>query len=200
MTQAQTMQDLFQESTVPFYWFGIDFSHVQLIASFAQSEESGEKNAELLKNKYFKGWNNLFIYEADKYNVSEMLHKKSVEINLDPITKINNQANVEEMEVTKETHYTADQIKEFVKDYDFDVKEGIGVFFIAECLNKPLEHGIYHVVFINLANNEVLHTQSITGETGGFGVRNYYARSYLEVMESIQKTQYKKWKKLYFGK
>lgn len=196
---AQSMKDLFHESDVKFYWFGIDYSHVQLIGTFNQIFLEGSRDPNSIKNTYFPGWNALFVREADKYNVSAMLHGKQIETKIGPIYKINNQVDPLQLDTVNEVHYTPAQIQDFVKEYDFGTEEGIGAFFVAESLNKEQEHGIYHLVFLNLATNEVLHTQSFTGKAGGFGIRNYYAKSFRLVMEHIQKKAFDQWKKLYAG-
>lgn len=197
---SQSMNDLFQPSSVKFYWFGIDFSHVRLIGSFTQFAEAGATGPELIKTKYFDAWNGLFVSEADKYNAGSMLRKEGIIVDLNPLTVINKTTPLESLEADIEPNYSAADVQNFVKNYDFGVKEGIGVFLLAEALNKNFESGTYHIVFVNLATNDVLYSERMVGKAGGFGIRNYYAKSFYSVMEEIRDSNYKKWKKTFSAK
>lgn len=197
---GQTTADLFNASEHKVYWLGIDYSHVKLIGSFTQFAEAGETGPELIKNKYFPAWNALIENEYEKYNVGAMLRKEDLVINTAGIDKINAKTKLEDLEGDADPNYTAEQIQKFVKSYDFGIKEGIGVFFLAESLNKNKERGKYHFVAVNLSNKEVLMSEPLIGEAGGFGLRNYWAKSFFLVMDQIQSKKYKEWKKTYGSK
>lgn len=197
---SQTVSDLFTSSEHKVYWLGIDYSHVILIGAFNQFAEAGETGPELIKNKYFPAWNALIENEYEKYNVGAMLRKENMEINTAAIDKINAKTHLEDLEGDADPNYTAEQIQKFVKAYDFGVKDGIGVLFLAESLNKNKERGKYHFVAINLSTKEVLLQEAFIGEAGGFGLRNYWAKSYFMVIDQITNKKYKEWKKIHAAK
>ena len=194
---SQTINDLFVKSPTPIYWLGIDFSHVKLIGEFSQFSEWGEAGAGIIKNRYFPAWNELVIKEYTKYDVGTMFRKENISLKIKTITAINEDASIEEMEDLSDPDYTDADIRAWVSGYNFDVKEGIGILFLAESLNKLREYGKYHVLAINMSTKEVLLHEVIKGKSGGFGLRNYWARSFCEVMNEIRDYRYRDWKKKY---
>lgn len=193
--RAQTVNDLFTKSTSKIYWLGIDFSHVKLIGDFAHFAEAGEAGPLTIKHKYFPAWNNLILTEYTKYDVGGMFRKESINFKTNAITKINAAASIEEMEDESEPYYKKEDIQNFIKGYDFEVKEGIGMLFVAESLNKYREKGKYHFVAINLATNEILLYEVFEGPASGIGLRNYWARSFYEVIIQIRDHKFREWKK-----
>ena len=194
---GQSVKDLFTKSATPIYWLGIDFSHVKLIGEFSQFSEWGEAGAEAIKNKYFPAWNELIIKEYTKYDIGTMIRKEDVNLKINTITEVNENAITEGMIDVSDPNYTEADIRSWVANYPYDVQEGLGILFIAESLNKLRDYGKYHVVVINLATKEVLLHEVLKGRSGGIGLRNYWARSYCEVMNEIRDYRYRDWKKKY---
>jgi len=194
---TQTASDLFTKSETKITWLGIDFSHVKLIGSFAQFAEAGQTGPNIIKDKYFDEWNDLILNEYSKYNIGEMLRKEDIALKTSAISKINATTSTEEMESEEEPEYTKEDIEGFIKGYDLGKKEGIGLLLVAESLNKIREEGRYHFVAINLENNEVLLYDFFVTKPGGFGLRNYWAKTYYDVIVSIRDVKYKSWKKTY---
>ncbi|MFA7274749.1 MAG: hypothetical protein WC044_12845 [Crocinitomicaceae bacterium] len=193
-SKAQTAADLLSKSDVKISWLGIDFSHVKLIGSFSQFQEAGATGPQLIRDKYFPGWNQLILNEP-KYDVAGMVRKEKVEMNIEPITKINAKADLGTLEGEETPNYTKEDIQRFIKKYNFGEKEGIGMLFIAESLNKTAETARYHFVAINMKTNEILLYDVFNTVPGGFGLRNFWAKSYFGVIEAIKDKKYKAWKK-----
>jgi hypothetical protein len=57
--------------------------------------------------------------------------------------------------------------------------------------------GAFFVTFINMNTKEVLFTERMTGEPGGFGLRNYWAGSVYNILKRIKSTEYRSWQKKY---
>ena len=194
---AQTASDLFKSDGPKITWLGVDYSHVKLIGDFSEFGTSGDKNAVEIRDKFFGSWNNLVLAEPKKYDIAGMLNKSDVTNDIAMIMKINNKADVEDMEVYDNPNYTDADIKRFVAQYDTKGKDGIGVAFVAESLNKNATEAYYHFVAINMNTGELLIQKRLRGAPGGFGLRNYWAGSMYSVIKDIKKSQYKKWKKEY---
>jgi hypothetical protein len=58
---------------------------------------------------------------------------------------------------------------------------------------KLEEAGYMWVVFFDLSNKNILLMENMTGKAGGFGWRNYWARSFYTVLKEIEKTRYNLW-------
>ena len=62
----------------------------------------------------------------------------------------------------------------------------------ADFLNKKKQVGIYQYVFFDIASREIVETWEATGEAGGFGFRNYWAKSVYNTLKT------NRFKKLYY--
>lgn len=191
---AQKVEDLFVSGNTKVSWLGIDFSHVKLIGQFAQFGSAGEKNATQIKSVYFPGWNNLIPDEREKYDVAGMLRKDKVFYDLDMITAINANAPTEELETHNAPQYSREDIEKFVSSYNTAGKEGIGVLFVAEALNKASTEAWFHFVAINMTTKEILIHDRLRGEPSGIGIRNYWAGAIHDVITQISKNRYRDWK------
>jgi hypothetical protein len=194
---AQTAKDIFSTSSYTYTWLGIDYSHVKLIGDFSQFQEIGEVSPAKLKNTYFHSWNNLVLNERTKYDIGLALRKKNIQYDISEAIVKNAETSLEDLAAINAPFYNEAKIQEFVSGYSFKDKNGIGILFIAESLNKSSEEAYYHVVLINLSTKQILIQDRIKGEPSGIGLRNYWAATVYHVMKKIEKTQYKAWKSKY---
>jgi|SRR5690554_6897781 len=197
VSNAQTASDLFKSDGPQIIWLGVDYSNVKLIGDFSEFGTSGIKNTVEIRDKFFPSWNNLILAEPKKYDIAGMLNKSDVKNDIGMVMKLNNNADVENMEAYDNPEYTVEDIKKFIAAYDTQGKEGIGVALIAECLNKNATEAYYHFVAINMKTKELLVHDRLIGKPGGFGLRNYWAGSIYSIVKDVKKTRYKKWKKEY---
>lgn len=197
---AQKAEDLFVSGNTKVSWLGIDFSHVKLIGQFAQFGSAGEKNPTQIKSVYFPAWNNLIPNEREKYDIAGMLRKDHVFYDLDMIAAINANAPTEELETYNAPRYSREDIEKFISGYDTSGKEGIGVLFVAEALNKASTEAWFHFVAINMTTKEILIHDRIKGTPSGIGIRNYWAGAIHDVITQISKNRYRHWKSQYARK
>jgi hypothetical protein len=194
---AQQAEDLFKPSEVQIQWLGLDFSKVQLVGDFSQFAEAGKKSSVEIKNRYFPGWNELMLNERDKYDVKGMLRKENIIYSIDMITKLNADAPTENMEVDNVKQFSSEDIQKHVKDYQPKNKDGIGIVFIAETLNKADTEAWFHFVALDLSSNKVLFTDRLQGKPAGIGLRNYWAGAVYDIIKEIKNKKYKEWKSKY---
>ena len=88
----------------------------------------------------------------------------------------------------KSSHLSPDMIQGIVDNYfiEEDMK-GIGLVFIAESYSKPNVQGAYYVTFFDMETRKVLYTERMLGKPSGFGLRNYWAGSYYNVLKDVGK-------------
>ena len=193
--QSQSIIDLFKSSTIKVTWLGVDYSNVKLIGDFTQFSTAGSKSSVEIKNQYFPRWNNLILSESEKYDVKGMLRKEDMKFDINMITEINAKASAQDLETNSAKQLTKDEIKAFVKAYPTTDKDGIGIVFIAEKLDKLELMAYYHFVAFNMKTKEVILQERIEGAPAGFGLRNYWAGSIYAVIKKIKSDLYKSWKK-----
>ena len=186
--QSQETGDIFTSKEAT--WYGLDFSEVRFIGT------EGFSDVAKIKDVYFSSWNNLIINEPAKYNLQLMFFKDTVFYNLNVVEKRNKLPEVDELVISNDS-YSLDKntIAEIIKEYNSKEKEGLGIVFIMESFNKPKRAGTMWVTFFDIASKTVLLTEKMSGKPGGAGLRNYWARTYYNVMAKIQKTEYLKWEK-----
>jgi hypothetical protein len=182
-----TAGDVFTPEKNTFYWLGVDYSHVKMQV---------ELEPEVVKNQFFNVWNDLFLKEADKYNIKEMLKLRFIQNDTRVINSVNAQADATKMKASNAPYYSFADISSFVSSYPSFNFSGIGILFIAEFLNRQENEGFYHVVAINLETKEVLLSERFRGEVGGAGFRNNWANSVFSVIEQFEKN-YKNLKSKY---
>jgi hypothetical protein len=195
LSNGQNLEDLFQKSDTKITWLGIDFSHVKLIGDFNHFAEWGAQGPASIRNNYFPEWNDLVYEEYKKYDVAGMLRKENMALNTDYIYGLNKKAPLEEMESKSDPGYTKEDIQKFVANYEFNTKEGLGILFVAESMNKYKEYAKYHFIVINMSDNKILLHELFTSQAGGIGLRNYWARTFFNTIKQIREHTYFEWKK-----
>ena len=175
-------------------WLGLDFSKAKMIGS------EGFSDPYQIKNRFFDSWNQLFLREPDKYNVGETFRKEEVTNYLDVVEKRNEIPNIDDLVIDHEYSLTEDDIRSMVAEYEMGGNTGLGIVFIVEAFDKEAQRGRFWVTFIDNNTKQVLLTQKMEGKAGGFGLRNYWAKSYYNVLKEIDKKQFKRWRSEYMGK
>jgi hypothetical protein len=193
---SQPQKEVFNTSAIT--WYGLDFFHAKLIGSFAQFNDAGQKNADEIRDIYFPAWNRILIDEKDKYNLKKAFDKISVAYDLETADKRNKAVKSDQIFLLKSTdknRLTRDSISEIVKNYKTG-KKGIGLVFVIDNFDKTASEGVMHVTFFDTSTGNALIIQRMSGEPGGFGIKNYWARTVYNVINK-SRSAYKDWKKNY---
>lgn len=184
---SQTAKGIFNSGT-PITYLGVDFTQARLINDAGASATD-------LKEKHFPGINQVVINEPKKYDL-EKTFKTTVTSDISVTEKVNATLDADKIKSSSssdENRLTAADIQNAVNQYDLTGKKGVGVVFIMEGLNKAGAKGSMYVTFIDMATKKVLLTERMVGKAGGFGYKNYWAKSVYEVLEDIKKSKYKEW-------
>jgi hypothetical protein len=173
-------QDVFDHKE-PVTWLGLDFSSLKLIKT-DEVITNGE-----LQTKYFPGWNDLILNEPKKYDIAKATGRSSVENYIDAVTAINEKAKADFIttDINAFQHLDNAKVTQMVKKYNLKGKSGIGLVFIVEAMDKTRKEASVWVTFIDMSTKEVLLSQPVTGESGGFGFRNYWAASFNKILKAM---------------
>ena len=187
MNGQYSRSDIFSVSEITCY--GLDFTHIKLIGP------EGFTNPAQIQDIYFREINNLFNYEPDKYDLRKTFSKKVVNIDLEMIHDRNRDIDPDQLVLESGEVYNLDQelVAKLVGDYDLIDSKGIGVVFVMESFNKDQDMGYMWVTFFDIGTREILLTDKMRGKSGGFGWRNYWAKSVYNVLKEIEKSRYKTW-------
>ncbi|HNS11594.1 MAG TPA: hypothetical protein PKM97_03190 [Bacteroidia bacterium] len=189
-SSAQSVADIFLGET-EITWLGVDYSGMKFIGPLDVSATQ--------LDDYAKTWNDLYLREPKKYNLTAAFNKQNIPSNLSYIEKVNADMNTDKVissDSKDMTRFTKETIAETVKNYKIK-GSGIGLVFITEALSKNDEMGSYWVTFIDMKTSSVLLTERVTGKAAGFGFRNYWAGSFYATLKDIKGKLYNSWKKKY---
>ena len=193
-----TAKDVFIKDEI--VWFGLDFSKARLIGQFDQGAGAAPATGGDIKNKYVSGWNGVVVNETEKYDLKKTFRKTNVFKDLSVVDKSNAKIDPDNIITYNDYKFTnADAvIEEIIKGYEKGEKaEGIGVVFIVEYFSKGEKDASVYVTFFDIASKKVLFREHMIGKAGGFGLRNYWAKCFLEILKQIDSSTYKAWKKNY---
>ena len=185
---AQKAKDIFNPA-IPLTYFGVDFSEVRVMG------EPATKASDL--PNLFKGINSQVLNEAKKYDLPGTFHRSTVATNISAVQAkcaTLNTAAIKSDNVNDINRLKKEDVYKIVKGYDFGNNKGTGVLFIMVGMSKPAKEASMYVTFFDIASKKVLLTEQLTGKGGGFGFRNYWLTSLLNVIEKIEKTKYNEWK------
>ncbi len=189
---SQDMSLVFQTQSAT--WFGLDFSEAYFIG------KEGFTNPQDIKDRYFDSWNMLIKNEYDKYDIGKYFQKEKVEFSLDNVTARNKEVNIYDRVIDdngKMLHLDEGKVQQIIGDYELGNEEhGLGIVFIVESFSKTSEIANYFVTFFDIDSKRVLLTERLDGKAGGFGVRNYWAKTYSSVFKAVPK-KYKTWENKY---
>jgi hypothetical protein len=190
LSPAQSIHDVFAP-TVPVTWYGVDFTEVRYFG------ETGTVDTREMIT-LFSSINMLLISEPDKYQIGKFFYKKQVMPSLSMMDAHNKKTDPDRiisLDFAEYNRMDVEFIKKMVSRLNFGSDKGLGLMFIMEGLNKTKKEAAMWITYVNVETKEVVFTARVTGQPGGFGFRNHWAGSILEVMERVYRSEYKKWKK-----
>ena len=155
-----------------FYSYGVDFSYVKVF---------GAKESQWQLTKAFEDINHLMINENEKYDFGRMVNSRAY-VNIDPILEKHSDWDYNDIKLYRSEVNDLD-CEEIVKEYDLPEETGIGLVLIAKLLNKDKAIGTYYVVMFDITSRNIIYCKEVSGEAGGFGVRNFWASSVYEVIK-----------------
>jgi hypothetical protein len=83
------------------------------------------------------------------------------------------------------------QVAEVVRTYTDRSVEKVGAIIVVETLNKIEENATMWLAIFHINSGEIIHLKRYSGKPGGFGFRNYWARSYYNVLTALKESPYK---------
>jgi hypothetical protein len=192
--QAQTLKEFFNDSNVPLFYLGIDFTKNKLIDDATANEQD-------IRERQYTGINELVITEAKKFDVKGAFHRNNVDHDLGFVNKRNEAVNAALIKSTSSSDFhrlKEDSITSLVRGFDFGDKKGIGLLLVMEAMSKSEKSCAAWVTFVDMGNKKVLMTERVEGKAGmGFGFRNYWATTVKNFLEAVEKKKYNEWKAKY---
>ena len=166
-------------------WIGIDYSEAKFVGSAGFTDPSDLP-------RFLLEWNDFVITEPDKYDVKKALGVPSVTIDLAFTYARNKEIDTEAMVQEEDFKLSKEEVEAVAKSYDLSKISGTAAMLVAECYNKKRLEGSHWLVLIDAQTSEILSAERFVEKLGGFGLRNYWARTIYELFESNAKAIKKK--------
>ena len=183
----KTRSDIFSDDQMVF--FGLDFSEAKMIGSL------GFTNPDDIVERIIYNWNRLTFNERDKYDLKKGFQKTGVDYDFSVVDKRNETINPRELVIDEAYQIEKEQLLDIISQYESEKnQEGLGLVFVVESFNKSEDLGYMWVTFFDIETKKVLMARRMNGKTGGFGLRNYWARTVLNVINKSAKAM-KRWEK-----
>lgn len=160
-------------------WLGIDFTH----AKFTGVIESPV----VIAQTYLESINQVIYTESAKYDLAKFFNKEKVSYDVKMVNELNKKIDVDGLVTTDEHKIDTTVVRKIVANYPLEKKDGLGLVFIAENLNKTGKYGSFYVTFIDMATREIVYSSYAKGVPGGFGFRNFWAASAFNIMKNWKK-------------
>jgi hypothetical protein len=164
-------------------WLGLDFSQVKFVGP--PSQEGGEYiTNDAFRDKYTAAWNQLIVTQQKQYNVAGMVHRPNVKYALDITAKANRNIQKNFFGNTDHDFKKLDEkrIGDLVYHYDFQGQTGTGVLIFVEGMSRGMGEAGGWVTMVDMKAKRVLLTTFKTGKAGGLGFRNYWAKSWANIL------------------
>ncbi len=185
---AQNQKSIKDYSEVAFY--GIDFGLVKTVGAT-------ESETEFLTA--FKGINELILSEQEKYvnYLADRLKKTIQYIDIEPVLNNIQNIDVDDMKVNHTAKpLTMEDVA--IELQELDIKpadQELGLVVMAGELNKGTDYGTFYYVFFNTKTLEVLDCKPFKGQSGGMGLRNYWARAFYRTIGEVNPSKFYQAKK-----
>jgi len=165
----------------PVTWLGIDYTQAKFVGSEGFTDPSDLP-------RFLLAWNDFVITEPDKYDVKKALGDSNVTIDLSHTYQKNETINTEAMVQEEDFQLSREEVEAVAKSYDLSGLSGTAALLVAECYNKKRLEGSHWLVMVDAQTSEILSAERFVEKPGGFGLRNYWARTIYGLLKSKEKT------------
>ena len=132
----------------------------------------------------------LFVSEMNKYDIQKFLKMKVKSMDVDVSVKQTLANDPQTLETYNlDDRLSFDTIQSVINRLELKDSTGYGLMIFADFLNKKDQVGTYQYVFFDIATREVVEKWEATGEAGGFGYRNYWAKSVYNTLRTPRFTK-----------
>ena len=162
-------------------WFGIDYSYVKFIGTRDQFSD-----LEKIRWQYFRSWNELVMTERNKYNLNQAFAVPGIIYDMEGAIERSQQRDMSDIVQSGPWSLGRIDVESLVRECVDPSVDKVGAMFVMETLNKLQGVSTMWLAVFRVNTGDILYMERYTGAVGGFGFRNYYARSYYNVISKMR--------------
>ena len=202
--QSQTLKDFFSNEGTNALYLGIDFTKNKVI-------DDANANTTDIRDRQYNAINDLVVAEQKRNGPPSPFHRgnafdlrwvfhrtNNMDHDLGLVNERNVKSNADEIKSTNTSDFhrlKEEDIAKLVKEYNFKDKKGLGILLVSEAMSKSQKAIAIWVTFVDMNTKKVLLTDRVEGKVGmGFGFANYWATGVRNILEQVEKKEYKDWK------
>lgn len=173
-------------------WLGINFSH-------AKFTRQGLDFSQEIMQHYFQDWNRLILNDQKKYDIRMSFRKPIMQYDLSLVTKINKTAKASNILVSNlglKDQLNEDQLRSYVAQHVFPTALRFALIFVVESFDSMAKTASIWVIILQTADSEVVLCEKFMKPPGGFGARNYWARTFYNLLFDIKNHDYLRWENM----
>lgn len=173
-------------------WLGIDFSK-------AKFTHHGFDFTQEIMRFYFNEWNMLIISDQKKYDIRLSFRKPVMSYDLSMVTKRNKTLKNNSLiceNINLSTVYSDEDICNYIQNLDIPTIHQYALLFIVESFDNNSKTGTTWVTIINTTDKTPVLCEKFLKTPSGFGTKNYWARTFYNLLFDIKKYSFYRWENL----
>lgn len=173
-------------------WLGIDFSKARF------TKKDFNITQEVLRY-YLNEWNLLIISDQKKYDIRLSFRKPVMSYDLSLISKCNKTVKINNIlheNITLNDLQSEESICDYVRSLEMPQQHRFALMFIVESFDTNSKTGSVWVVVTETSSKEPVLCEKFIKNPSGFGVKNYWARIFYNVLFDIKSYAFCRWENL----
>ena len=165
----------------PIVWAGIDFSRACFVSTFDFTDHRQ------LKGKILE-WNDKLYKKSKKYDLRRILGHPKITLSTEYVETNNKKTDFSNLVADEAKGMDENTIKEVVSKFGYDGMKYLGtagLVVITESMIKSTKKAVFHIVFFDVGNKSIIHTEKIETEGGGIGF-DFWGRAVDKLFDKIR--------------
>lgn len=173
-------------------WTGIIFSKAHFtrgVLDFTQS----------VFQRYMHDWNMMIINDQKKYDIRMSFRKPVMQYDLSLATKLNKSMKFTQVVRNRiASKYVLDdeQVREYFSQLEYPKSLKFALSLMVESFDDASKVAAIWVVLVKTETNEVVLCEKFLKVPHGFGIRNYWARTFYNVLFDIKSSSFLRWENM----
>ena len=173
-------------------WTGINFAK----AHFTQK---GFNFSQEILQHYFLDWNRLIINDQKKYDIRMSFRKPVMSYDLSMVTKMNKGLKVSGLvrsNIGIRDVLSDEQVREYVATLELPKSQRYALMILVESFDESTKMAALWMVVARTEDSEPVLCEKFLKAPGGIGTRNYWARSFYNLLFDIKSHSFLRWENM----
>lgn len=176
-------------------WTGINFSK-------AKFTRQGLNFSQEMLQRSFVEWNILVISDQKKYDIRMSFRKPIMQYDLSQVSRLNKETKAPSVVVSHigvKDMLEEEDVMSMCAGNTWNTDIQYALTFIVESFNAITKNAAIWVVIYHTATSEVALCEKFIKTPGGLGVRNYWARTFYNLLFDIKNHDFPRWENMVQG-